>query len=132
VLGGGLNNSFIRRIFGVTTHRINDIELSTAELEGHVMGSLLHSTGGDHFESLSTDSKCGVSRGESTVEVDRTLHVTGLAGQRPVVAVHGVVNHDSGEGIVCRIAHIIDFIVFLARMTMAVIFGSGDNCSEYN
>ena len=86
-------------LLGVSTHRVNDIKLSSGEVKGHVGGSLVHGSGRDGREILGTDSEGGVGGCEARVEVDRGLLNTGFASQRPVVTVHGVINHNSSKGL---------------------------------
>lgn len=89
MLGGRSDHSFYRIVLGVQALRVDDIVLTLgcAKVEGHVAEGFLHRSGCDVFETLGADSKLGVLGGKSRVEVNRRLVSTGLAGQRPVVAV---------------------------------------------
>lgn len=125
VLGGRSDHSLVRFVLGVETHGVDDIVLAgSANVEGHVVRAFNHLSGSNVLETLGADGELGVFRGKSCSEVNRRLVNTGLAGQRPVVAVAGVVDHGAGEGLERRI---VEFRFFDFRLFFIFIGDDGDS-----
>jgi hypothetical protein len=127
MLGGRSDHSLVRSVLGVQAFGVDDIELAgCANVEGHVVAGFLHGSGGDVFETLGADSKLGVLGGKSRVEVNRRLVITGLAGQRPVVAVASIVDHGAGESLVRRIVE----FGFFDSVVLFIFIGGGKGSKE--
>jgi hypothetical protein len=92
MLRGRSNNSLIRSVLSVATHRVNDIELSAlGDVKSHLRRSLLHSSSGNALKALGANSKLSVARGKARCEVNRRLSLAILASEGPVISIHAVV-----------------------------------------